>query len=65
MKLDSVEVGMLVTSVCDIHIPNVPTNTLGIVSAVKCVDDVYVEFEMGQNMVSEPVLCHPIHLEEV
>ena len=67
MKRENITRGMIVTAMCDVTSgvigPLVKAGTPGIVSAVKILDDVYVEFEIDENRVSQPTLCHPIYLQ--
>lgn len=66
MQLDGLKVGMVVATVSETHSPWwIPAGTHGIVSSIKRLDDVYVEFEIEGSKVSDPVLCHPIHLQVV
>lgn len=66
MRLENLERGMIVSTVSETHSPWwIPSGTHGIVSSIKRLDDVYVEFEVEGGKVSDPVLCHPIHLQPV
>lgn len=44
---------------------DIPSGTPGIVTKISNYDDVYVEFEMYRTLVSRPLLCHPIHLQQL
>ena len=64
MKTENIERGMIVATLSETHQPwYIPAGTNGIVSFIKRVDDVYVEFEVPGGKVSDPILCHPIHLK--
>ena len=65
MKIDEIKEGMVVTSICKVYggIHEILEGTPGIVSAINRYDDVYVRFEVGNNSVTDPILCHPIYLE--
>ena len=41
---------------------DLPVNTIGIVANIQNVDDIYVEFELDNNRISAPILCHPMSL---
>ena len=61
--IKDIEAGQIVATVSETYSPWwIPAGTHGIVSSIKRIDDVYVEFEVPEGKVSDPILCHPIFL---
>ena len=69
MMTNDVEVGIIVTARTEVSEGffglKIPPGTQGIVTSIKRYDDVYVEFELGRTLVSQPILCHPTYLDPV
>jgi len=66
MNIKDARRGMLVETTCPVtEWPwglEIPSGTLGIVTSVKPNLDILVEFEVGETLVSRPIVCHPSHL---
>jgi hypothetical protein len=66
MNIRDVRRGMLVETTCPVTEGLfglfIHSGTVGIVTSVKPNLDVLVEFEVGETLVSRPIVCHPAHL---